>query len=162
MQQKHGKDINFMQLAIFEAHKAEKLGEVPVGSVLVGPDGELISKGHNLKENLPSALGHAELITVHRASKKLGKWRLSDCTLYVTLEPCLMCTGALVQARLGRLVFGAHDPKAGAVESLYQAATDKRLNHQMEITSGVLQQECSEILKSFFKRRRSENKASRK
>lgn len=150
-----------MKKALKWAAKAESLGEVPIGAVLVAPDGSVLSHGYNRRETWKTVLGHAELVALHRGSKKLGAWRLVDTTLYVTLEPCAMCAGALVQARVGRIVYGARDPKAGAVHSLYEICNDKRLNHQIPITSGVLEQECGDILRDFFKRRRAENKAAK-
>lgn len=150
-----------MKQALKWAAKAETLGEVPIGAVLVSKDGEVLSYGYNRRETWNTVLGHAELLALHRASKKLGAWRLIDTTLYVTLEPCAMCAGALVQARVGRIVYGARDPKAGAVHSLYEICNDQRLNHQIPITSGVLEEECGDVLRAFFKRRRAENKAAK-
>lgn len=150
-------DQDWMKLALKEAQIAETRGEVPVGAVLVGPEG-LVARAGNRRESWQTPLGHAEIIAVQTAAKKLGRWRLSDLTLYVTLEPCPMCAGALVQARLGRLVYGAADPKAGASGSLYQICADPRLNHRIPITSGVLEAECSQILKDFFRRKRAEKK----
>lgn len=153
------KDIFYMKKALLLAAKAQKNGEVPVGALLVDPQGQIVSTGYNRKEQLTSPLGHAELIAIQRASQRLKKWRLTDLTLYVTLEPCPMCAGALVQARLGQLVFGARDPKAGAIESLYQLGTDPRLNHRIKVYGGVLAEECGQILKNFFQsKRKKENK----
>ena len=147
-------DEFWMGKALELARKAEKLGEVPVGALLV-VNGEMVSKAMNRRETWTTPLGHAELICLQRASQKLKSWRILDATLYVTLEPCVMCSGALVQARVGRVVYGAKDPKGGAVNSLFQIGSDPRLNHKFEVTSGVLENECSEILKNFFKSRRA-------
>lgn len=147
------KDRDFIKKALKEAEKAFKKDEVPVGAVIVC-NGKIISRAHNLKEQKNDPTKHAELIAISRAVKKLKRWRLDDCTLYVTLEPCVMCAGALINARINRLVYGATDPKAGAIESLYNIASDRRLNHQVRVTSGILQKECSDILKSFFKNKR--------
>lgn len=139
----------WMALALEEARKAYRKGEIPVGAVVVGPEG-LISRAHNLRESLTTPLGHAEVLAIHRAAKKRKSWRLDDCTLYVTLEPCVMCAGVLVQSRMGRVVFGAQDEKAGAITSHLCLTNQKFLNHQVPFSSGVLQAECSEILKEFF------------
>jgi tRNA(adenine34) deaminase len=143
-------DEVWMREALKEAQKALQKQEVPVGAVIVH-EGQIIARAHNLKENLKTPLGHAEVIALHRASQKLGAWRLSDCTLYVTLEPCLMCAGVLYQARIGRVVFATKDPKAGALGSVYSIHQDQRLNHRYEALDGPLQRECSQILKDFFK-----------
>ncbi|MEO0335258.1 MAG: tRNA adenosine(34) deaminase TadA [Pseudomonadota bacterium] len=148
---------NFVSLALVEARKAEQLGEVPVGAVVV-KDGEVVATGHNRKESNFSATRHAEMEAIEAASLKLGRWRLSDCDLYVTLEPCVMCAGAIVASRIRTLVYGAKDPKAGAVESLYQIPSDERLNHNCVVVKGVLEEDCSEILRSFFKARRQAQK----
>lgn len=150
-----------MKMAISEALKASGKDEVPVGAVLVC-DGKVVAKGHNLRETLQTPIGHAEIVTLHRASKHRQSWRLTDCTLYVTLEPCVMCAGAIVQSRVPRLVYGATDPKGGAIESLYQVASDSRLNHQVEIVGGVLADECSELLKKFFRNKRIQKSANKK
>lgn len=155
-------DEQWMREALKLAHKAGLRGEVPVGAVLVSPDGQLLSVGSNIRETLTTPLGHAELQALHRAAKKTKSWRLTDSTLYVTLEPCLMCAGAIQQARIGRVVYGAVDPKAGAVESLYRIFEDPRLNHQVKVQSGVLAEECAALLKKFFFQRRAENKAAKK
>lgn len=145
----------WMGKALKLAQKAAERGEVPVGAILV-KDGQVLAQAGNRRETWKTALGHCELIAIQRASAKLEAWRLLDCTLYVTLEPCVMCAGALVQARVGRVVFGAFDPKGGAMKSLFQIGNDPRLNHQIEIVGGVLEHECSEALKSFFRQRRLE------
>lgn len=146
-----------MEEALLEAKKASERGEVPVGA-LVALGGEVISRAHNLRETLPSGLAHAELLAIDRATKRLGRWRLTGCTLYVTLEPCVMCAGAIVQSRLDRVVFGARDPKAGAVISVFQLLGDPRLNHRPPWTEGPLAHECGQVLTDFFRRRREERK----
>lgn len=147
-----------MQIALKEAKKAYKLGEVPVGAVLVSQEGQLLAKAHNLKESLQTSIAHAEILCIHRASKKIKNWRLNASTLYVTLEPCAMCAGALVLARVKRLVFGCLDTKTGASKSLYKITEDPRLNHQIEVTTGVLEAESSLLLKSFFQQLRQNKK----
>ncbi|MDG0814732.1 tRNA adenosine(34) deaminase TadA [Bdellovibrio svalbardensis] len=151
-------DEKWMKKALKLAAKAGNKGEVPVGAVLVSPSGEVLAQASNVRETLATTLGHAELLAIHRASKKLQSWRLEDCTLYVTLEPCVMCAGAIQQARLGRVVYGATDAKAGGVESLYNILADTRLNHQVQVTRGVLAAECSKLLTDFFQHRRDEIK----
>jgi len=150
-------DEFWMKKALMLAKKAAEIDEVPVGALLIDSEGRKIAQGFNLKESLTTPLAHAEILAVHRASRKRSSWRLNNTTLYVTLEPCLMCAGALVQARVRRVVFGAYDPKGGALHSLYRVAEDTRLNHQIEILGGVLESECSEILKAFFKKKRKAN-----
>ena len=142
-----------MKRALALAEEAGLRGEVPVGAVIV-QDSEIIAEAFNERESLPSAVAHAELSAISRACAALKRWRLSGCTLYVTLEPCVMCAGAIVQARVDRVVFGASDPKAGAVTSLYQVLSDARLNHRPQIEAGVLANECGQILTEFFKARR--------
>lgn len=151
-------DEKWMKRALGLAEKAAAQGEVPVGAILVGPDGLPLAQSYNHRETWQSPLAHAEAIVLHTASKKIHNWRLEDCTLYVTLEPCLMCAGALLQSRVRRVVYGAKDPRGGAVESLYKTFEDSRLNHQIEITSGVLEKECSEILTEFFQSRRDDHR----
>lgn len=140
----------WMQLAIKEAKKASLKNEVPVGAVIV-QNGQLITKAHNQKETKSDPTLHAELLVIQKASRKLKKWRLTDCELYVTLEPCLMCAGALIQSRISKIYISTPDPKAGAVKSLFQVLSDHRLNHQISIDWGILQLESSELLTSFFK-----------
>ena len=147
-------DEKYMRLALKLAQQAEKMGEVPIGAVVVDKNGKLIAKATNLREKHKTTLGHAELVAIHRACKKLGSWRLAGCTLYVSLEPCFMCAGALVQSRISRVVFAAHDPKGGALKSLAELGNDQRLNHKFQVTSGVLAFECSVLLKDFFKKKR--------
>lgn len=151
-------DEKFMQTAIDEAHKASKLNEVPIGAVIVY-ENEIIATGYNIRETSQSTLSHAELIAIQAANQKLSSWRLEDCTLYVTLEPCQMCAGAIVQSRIKRVVFGAFDPKAGCVGTLMNLLDDERFNHQVEVTSGVLEEECSKLLTTFFQKlRKGKNK----
>ncbi|MBM3213246.1 tRNA adenosine(34) deaminase TadA [Candidatus Poribacteria bacterium] len=146
-------DINFMKEALKEAKKALEKEEVPVGAVIV-KDNEIIARGHNQKECLHDPTAHAEMLAIREAAFKLGRWRLSDCLIYVTLEPCAMCAGAMILARIKSLIFGAYDPKSGAVVSLMNLASDERFNHQVEIKSGILLEECSALLKDFFSVRR--------
>jgi tRNA(adenine34) deaminase len=143
-------DIYFMKLALYEASLAFNEGEVPVGAVLVN-DGNVIAKAHNCREASNDPTGHAEILVLRSGTNENSSWRLTDATLYVTKEPCIMCAGAMVNARLGRLVYGCRDEKGGAVDSLYNLLSDKRLNHQVEVLSGILEDECAEILKRFFK-----------
>lgn len=147
-------DERFMRLALKQAHKAIELDEVPIGAIIVNKSGKIIANAHNLRETKHTTLGHAELVAIHRACQKLKSWRLLDCTLYVSLEPCFMCAGALVQARVGRVVFGAADPKGGALKSLASLHEHPQLNHQFKVTAGVLENECSDLLKKFFKNKR--------
>jgi len=147
------KDVSFMRLALEEASVAFAEEEIPVGAVLV-LDGKIIAKAHNRRENIKDPTGHAEILALRHGSKEIDSWRFTNATLYVTKEPCIMCAGAIVNARLGRLVYGCRDEKGGAVNSLYNLLSDKRLNHQVEVVSGVLEEECSEILQRFFKSRR--------
>lgn len=143
----------YMLEALKQAQMAAERGEVPIGAVLVCQD-QVIARRGNEKEARKGATHHAELLVIEEACQKLGRWRLTDCTLYVTLEPCLMCCGAILQARLLKLVFGARDPKAGAVVSLYQTLSDTRLNHRLEFESGVREADCAQLLSDFFKQRR--------
>jgi tRNA(adenine34) deaminase len=146
-------DIYFMRLALEEAEAAFDADEVPVGAVMVQGDA-VIARTHNRRESSNDPTGHAELLALRVAAQKLQRWRLSESTLYVTKEPCIMCAGAMVNARLGRLVYGCRDEKGGAVDSLYKLLSDNRLNHQVEVVSGILGDECAEILKRFFQERR--------
>ena len=142
-----------MRLALAEAHAAALHDDVPVGAVVVR-DGQVIAARHNERELTGDPTAHAEVLALRDAAAVVGHWRLLDCTLYVTLEPCFMCAGAVVNGRLGRLVYGATDPKAGAVESLYHVCADERLNHRPPVDGGVLADECGQLLKSFFAARR--------
>lgn len=154
LQDQNQMDTKWMKRALALAKKAEALGEVPIGALLVDPLGKLVSQAYNLKETLKTPIGHAEILALHRAAKKQEAWRLMDLTMYVTLEPCPMCAGALVQSRVKRLVFGTRDPKAGACKSLFEISDDKRLNHRLEVTEGILKTECSQILTEFFRQKR--------
>jgi tRNA(adenine34) deaminase len=146
-------DIEYMKLALAEAEKAYQEGEVPVGAVLV-KEGQVIQKVHNLRERLKDPSAHAEILVLRAGAECFDSWRLSGTTLYVTKEPCIMCAGAIVHSRISRLVYGCKDPKAGGVDSLYNILSDKRLNHQVEVTSGILEEDCAELLKRFFRERR--------
>ena len=146
-------DQDFMREALIEAQKAFAKGEIPIGAVIVR-EGKILARDHNRREELHDPTAHAEILVLRQAGKILGGWRLPQTTLYVTIEPCPMCAGALVQARVERVVFGAWDDKAGAVESLYNIASDKRLNHRLEITGGVLAEEAKVLMRQFFQMRR--------
>ncbi|HXX56946.1 MAG TPA: tRNA adenosine(34) deaminase TadA [Thermodesulfovibrionales bacterium] len=148
------KDIDFMRLALKEAGLAFSDGEVPVGAVLVGKDCGIITVAHNRRESLLDPTAHAEVIALREGAKIVQNWRLSGAVLYVTKEPCVMCAGAMINARLGKLVYGCRDSKGGAVESLYTLLDDKRLNHRVDVVSGILEEECASLLKSFFQERR--------
>jgi len=152
--QRAASPVTMMRRALVEARRAERMAEVPVGAV-VYRGAELVAAGWNLRETLDDPTAHAELIAIRRAAAALGDWRLNDCTLAVTLEPCAMCAGTIVNARVGHVIYGATDPKAGAVESLYELCNDGRLNHRPIITSDVLADECGAILKRFFRARRA-------
>jgi tRNA(adenine34) deaminase len=143
-----------MRAALDEARRARESGDVPIGAVVLDASGSVIGRGHNVRERAGDPTGHAELQAVRRAARAVGEWRLSGCTLVVTLEPCTMCAGAIVLARLDRLVFGAFDAKAGAVGSLWDVVRDRRLNHRPEVVSGVLAEECSALLDDFFAHQR--------
>jgi tRNA(adenine34) deaminase len=147
------RDEEFMRLALAEAEKALLAGEVPVGAVVVR-GGEVIASAHNGPVGLKDPSAHAEILALRRAAAAEGNYRLAGATLYVTIEPCLMCAGALIHARVSRLVFGAPDPKGGAVVSLYGVLQDGRLNHRVDVTDGVLREACSEILSRFFREKR--------
>ena len=146
-------DERWMAMALEEARAAASEGEVPVGAVVVR-GGELLARAHNRRETAADPTAHAEVLAIREAAAGLGTWRLDDCILYVTLEPCFMCAGALVNARVERLVFGAMDPKAGAVGSLADVVRDARLNHRMAVTSGVMAEACGAALRAFFVARR--------
>ena len=151
-------DAACMELALEEARAAEAHGDVPIGAVVVRdtPEGPaVIAARHNERELTGDPTAHAEVLALRDASQMVGHWRLLDCTLYVTLEPCVMCAGALVNARIGRVVYGATDPKAGAVASLYEVCADERLNHRPPVEAGVLAPECGALLKAFFAARRA-------
>lgn len=146
-------DSHYMELALLEAREAYDLGEIPIGAVLVW-EGKVIASAHNMRETWQDATAHAEVIVIREACRKLGRWRLTGATLYVTIEPCPMCAGALVMSRISRLVYGSSDYKAGAVESVFNIVQNKALNHSMEVTSGVMADECAGIMKEFFRMRR--------
>ena len=146
-------DEGYMRLALEQARKAAELGEVPIGAVVVR-DGEVIAAACNLRETEHDPAGHAEFAAIEQASQRLGAWRLTGCTVYVTLEPCIKCAGLMHQARIDRCVFGAYDPKAGALGTLYQVNADTRLNHVFEAAGGVLEGECAQLLRDFFRARR--------
>ncbi len=147
-------DENFMRMALEEARLAPDKGEVPIGAVLVY-EGEVLARAHNFKETLNDPTAHAELLVLKEAAHKLGRWRLTGAHLYVTMEPCSMCAGAIVQARISRLVFGVRDPKAGACGSVFNIPQEPRLNHRVEIFHGALEQEIQDLLQGFFSRLRS-------
>jgi tRNA(adenine34) deaminase len=147
-------DQYYMKIALEEAQKAYKKKEVPIGAIVV-KNGEVISRGHNLRETLNDPTAHAEIIVIKKAAIKLGGWRLSDCRLYVTIEPCPMCAGALVQSRVKSLIYGASDPKAGAAGSIINIVDFEEFNHKLEFKSGVLENECSKLMKKFFKELRT-------
>ena len=155
MQQQKGKEKltdqeRFMKEAIRQAKKARALEEVPIGCVIVH-DGQVIGRGYNRRNTDKSTLAHAEITAIKRASKKLGDWRLEDCTLYVTLEPCQMCAGAIVQARIPEVMIGCMNPKAGCAGSIYNLLQEPAFNHQVSLFKGVLEEECSQMLKDFFR-----------
>lgn len=147
----------WMERAIDEAKKAEALGEVPIGAIVV-KDGNVIGSGYNLRETSCDPLAHAELIAIREASQSLGAWRLTGCDLYVTLEPCAMCAGAIVQARISRVIYGTNDPKAGCAGTLMNLLQEDRFNHQTEVLTGVKQEECSTLLTQFFHKLRQRRK----
>ncbi len=146
-------DIRWMREAMIEAQRAEAIREVPIGAVVV-KNGEIIGRGHNLRETSLDPTAHAEMLALREASKHLGAWRLSDCDLYVTLEPCPMCAGAILQGRIRRVIYAASDPKAGCAGTLMNLLEDSRFNHRSAVTSGVLQEECASMLSSFFRQLR--------
>ncbi len=154
------KDRLYMLEALKEAQLAYSKGEVPIGAVIVYK-GEIIARAHNLRETTQNALTHAESMAIQIACDKIGSWRLEETTLYVTLEPCPMCAGAILQSRVPRVVYGARDIKAGCVDSLYRLLSDARFNHECEISEGILANECGEILTSFFKSLRERKKAEK-
>ena len=157
-------DELFMREALVEAQAAAELGEVPIGAVVVH-EGQIIARAHNRRELDEDPSAHAEFAAMVEASRVLGRWRLTGCTVYVTLEPCLMCAGLMVNARIDRCVYGAPDPKGGAVGTLFDVSHDDRLNHEFEVTSGVLEEECAGELRAFFaalRERRAEEKRARR
>lgn len=150
-------DTKYMKEALRQAKKAYALEEVPIGCVIVYED-KIIARGYNKRNTKGNTLAHAEIIAINKASRVLGDWRLEDCTLYVTLEPCQMCAGAIVQSRIPRVVIGSMNPKAGCAGSILNLLQVPQFNHQVEITSGVMEQECTEMLQSFFKELRAKKK----
>ena len=159
----YNQDEFYMMEAIKEAKKAEKLTEVPIGAVIV-LNGEIIARAHNLRETNQSAVSHAELLAIEQACKVVGSWRLEQATLYVTLEPCAMCSGAIILARIQRVVFGASDPKGGCAGTFMNLLQDERFNHQSEVVSGVLEHPCGQLLSDFFQgvRKRKKGRKSEK
>jgi tRNA(adenine34) deaminase len=147
-------DREAMRLALAEARAAAAVGDVPIGAVVLDAAGAVVGRGHNRRETDGDPTAHAEVLAIREAARALGGWRLEGCTLVCTLEPCTMCAGATVLARVRRLVFGADDPKAGAVGSLWDVARDRRLNHRPEVVAGVLADECAELLRSWFEAKR--------
>ena len=146
-------DEGYMRLALEQARAAGEMGEVPIGAVVVS-DGVVVASACNRREVDCDPAGHAEFLAIEQAAQRLGAWRLTGCTVYVTLEPCIMCAGLMHQARIDRCVFGAYDPKAGALGTLYRINADERLNHVFEAEGGVLQEECVQLLRAFFRARR--------
>jgi len=144
------KDLEYMQLALETARRAPTLGEVPIGAVLV-MDGQVLVQVHNFREAWQDPTAHAEVVAIREAATRLGTWRLTGTTLYVTIEPCSMCAGAIIQSRITRLVFGAKDPKAGACGSVFNLPDERRLNHRVEVVGGVLEQESQELMQTFFR-----------
>ncbi|MBS4745543.1 tRNA adenosine(34) deaminase TadA [Bacillus sp. FSL H8-0516] len=151
------KDEKFMQEAISEALKAEQIGEVPIGAIIVVDD-QIVSRAHNLRESEQRSIAHAELLAIDEACKATGSWRLEDAVLYVTLEPCPMCAGAIVLSRVKKVVFGAYDPKGGCAGTLMNLLDDERFNHQSEVIGGVLENQCGELLSQFFRNLRQRKK----
>ncbi len=148
----------YMRIALDLARAAAAEGEVPVGALVIDKDGQIIGTGANRREADQDPIAHAEILAIANAANRIGLWRLEDTTLFVTLEPCPMCAGAILNARIPRVVYGAVDPKAGAVQSLYTLLDDERLNHRCEVKGGILAEECSEILSSFFRNLRMQGK----
>ena len=152
-----------MRLALAEAEKAYARGEIPIGAVLVrNEDGTVVSRGHNLRESKNDATAHAEMEAIREACARLNRWRLSGLTLYVTIEPCAMCAGALVNSRIDRLVYGSTESKFGAVESIFNVVNHRLLNHRLSVTAGVLEDECRQLMKDFFRMRREQNKQKKR
>lgn len=149
-----------MRMALDEACLAATEGEVPIGAVVVC-DGQVVARAHNRRETDADPSAHAEFAAMVDASRVLDRWRLTGCTVYVTLEPCLMCAGLMVNSRIDRCVYGAADPKGGALGTLYDVSHDPRLNHEFEVTAGVLEEECAEVLRAFFRARRAARKAAK-
>ncbi|MBT6432923.1 MAG: nucleoside deaminase [Deltaproteobacteria bacterium] len=157
MAEQYQDDEHWMGQALEEAQLAADKGEVPVGALVIH-EGKVIAKAHNLRELNKDPLAHAELLAIGKAAEELGRWRLIECTLYVTLEPCPMCAGAIVNSRLDRIVYGAGDPRAGACGTIFNIVEDERLNHRPEVVRGILKEPCSQILSKFFKDLRAKRK----
>ena len=157
---KYTEDEKFMKEAIKQAKKAEAIGDVPIGCVIVH-DGKIIARGYNKRSKEKTVLAHAELLAIQKASKKVNDWRLEDCTMYITLEPCQMCAGAIVQARIPKVVIGAMNPKAGCAGSVLNILQIDKFNHQVEIERGILEEECSQMLSDFFKELRRRKKGDK-
>lgn len=155
------KDLFYMQAAIEEAEKAGRIGEVPIGAVIVYKD-DIIGRAHNLRETSQNAVTHAELMAIQQACEAIGSWRLEETTLYVTLEPCPMCAGAILQSRIPRVVYGARDIKAGCVHSLYTLLNDERFNHECDVTEGVMAEETGALLTNFFRDLRAKKKEAKR
>jgi tRNA(adenine34) deaminase len=153
-------DQQYIKLAIEQAKIAEENGDIPIGAVIIHKN-QIIAKAYNQREQLQDPTAHAEIIALTQAAEFIGSWRLEGCTMYVTSEPCCMCAGALVLSRMNRLVYGCDDPKAGACKSLYNIVQDERLNHRLEVTAGVMADECGDLLRTFFAKRRTETKNNR-
>ena len=149
------KDLEYMQLALEQARLAPARGEVPIGAVLV-LDGQVLAQVHNFREVWQDPTAHAEVVAIREAATRLGTWRLTGTTLYVTVEPCSMCAGAIIQSRVSRLVFGARDPKAGACGSVFNLPDERRLNHRVEVIGGIMERESQELMQAFFKRLRDD------
>ena len=149
------KDLEYMQLALEQARLAPARGEVPIGAVLV-LDGQVLAQVHNFREVWQDPTAHAEVVAIREAATRLGTWRLTGTTLYVTVEPCSMCAGAIIQSRVSRLVFGARDPKAGACGSVFNLPDERRLNHRVEVIGGIMERESQELMQKFFKRLRDD------
>lgn len=150
-------DYEGIKEALKEAKKALAKNEIPIGAIICNNEGKIIARGHNLRETTHNAIAHAEVVAIQKACQKLKNWRLSDLTLYVTIEPCPMCAGAIFMSRLKRLVYGSTDWRAGACESVFNIVSNPWLNHQVEVRAGVLEDECADILKDFFKNNESKN-----
>ena len=150
----------YMKEALRQAKKASEAGDVPIGCVIVHED-KIIARGYNKRNQQKTALGHAEIVAIRKASKKLGDWRLEECTMYVTLEPCPMCAGAIVQARIPKVVIGAMNPKAGCAGSILDLLQEKRFNHQVDKVIGVLQEQCSQMMQDFFRELRRQKKTQK-
>lgn len=151
-------DQHYMRLALRQAALAPEVGEIPIAAILVHR-GEVLASAHNYREISQDPTAHAEMIVIRRAAERLGTWRLTETTLYVTVEPCSMCAGAIIQSRIGRLVFGARDPKAGACGSIFDIPAEHRLNHRVEVVGGLLERECQTLLRKFFKPLRQKSSA---